>query len=597
MTTATKTKTKKQQTNLPGPTVETSPTREFQPGDIVEGQNPVGKTIRGMVDSCGLKWIRLANKQGAILLATARLIEAATEEPEFFNLAQLLRDSLGFVPCALYGEPEPELDTEPIDYRGWQMGTESPNGGMLAIDICSPDGEWWTIPTECIGFGYNQHDAALDWAKSVVDDAIALQEKLSGQIPLIPPENPQGTAESSDPLTALATEIDQLNREGDEALATALAAGNAAFHLRLAMGERLERAKKLVKASGQRWLPWLQENCPNVSERTCQLSMRLHKHREQLQAQADFAQLTLTEADAMLRKPKELPPAHDPDAMADEEGAELEEAGVTEAEEERTEEDLLDELTAYFTDAEKKTFNWLTNCSVGDVNFANQLTQASAGTIHSAIAYCEDRPEGNKSRLQKLQAELSRRAGTLASAEIDEDAPIYTDAQGQPIAIGDPVVWANGYQQAGTVERLDPSGLLPVVIRCLDGVESRAKAEALLVVDEWPASSLEAAHSPASTASQVVEPETALETYRGLLEVGAIVIDKYRPNTPLVVAKTSPTQACCWGFTEEMWIGWGQLEPYTEFTAISLESICKWRLEQLIQVAGKDAVMNLLKPD
>jgi hypothetical protein len=157
---------------------------------------------------------------------------------------------------------------------------------------------------------------------------MAIATKLKPKI-TTPAKKPQALAEKSDPLTAIAAEIAQLGREGDEALATALAAGNAALHLRLELGDRLHRAKKLVKASGQKWLPWLQENCPEVSERTCQLSMRLHKNRATLEAQDDFPRLTLSEADQLLRKPKELAePSAPPTETLDEAEADLRAAGI-----------------------------------------------------------------------------------------------------------------------------------------------------------------------------------------------------------------------------------------------------------------------------
>jgi Protein of unknown function (DUF3102) len=66
-----------------------------------------------------------------------------------------------------------------------------------------------------------------------------------------------------------------------------------------AAGELLIEAKKQLNKHGQ-WLPWLREHC-TISERTAQLYMRCAKSRAEIEKSArGIADLTLTEAAAML---------------------------------------------------------------------------------------------------------------------------------------------------------------------------------------------------------------------------------------------------------------------------------------------------------
>ncbi|MBD2261409.1 hypothetical protein [Pseudanabaena sp. FACHB-2040] len=184
-------------------------------------------------------------------------------------------------------------------------------------------------------------------------------------------------------------------------------------------------------------------------------------------------------------------------------------------------------------------------------------------------------------------------------AELEE--PTYHDADGRPLCLNDAVVSAKGYALLGKVIAFDHNHYLPVVILQPDGTESNVKPETLLVAElnELPASPAELpqpaapeaknAHSDAETPSPVVEASG------GGWQIGDIVVDEYRPYSPMVITKMSETQACCWDMLNETWIGWKSLQPYTEKTSISLESICKWRLQKLVKVLGKDAVTAMLE--
>ncbi|MBE7384453.1 MAG: hypothetical protein F6J95_023940 [Leptolyngbya sp. SIO1E4] len=89
---------------------------------------------------------------------------------------------------------------------------------------------------------------------------------------------------------------------------------------------------------------------------------------------------------------------------------------------------------------------------------------------------------------------------------------------------------------------------------------------------------------------------TAITEPQSPFDVGDVVVDDYRPFTPLVIAKASDTQACCWGYLDEMWISWDSLKPWPAEhgdPGISLEAIAQSRLEQLVQVLGASQVSRM----
>ena len=110
-----------------------------------------------------------------------------------------------------------------------------------------------------------------------------------------------------DPLATLAAQINELHSQGCEAEETAIAAGKAALQLRKEEGDRLLEAKAQLK-HGQ-WGKWLKANCPDISERSCQLYMQLAEGWEEYIAKNEtVADLTLKEAIALLpKKTKALP--------------------------------------------------------------------------------------------------------------------------------------------------------------------------------------------------------------------------------------------------------------------------------------------------
>jgi hypothetical protein len=97
-------------------------------------------------------------------------------------------------------------------------------------------------------------------------------------------------------LIDLATKI----KAAHEAIGAAFkGAPNHAF----AAGALLNQAKEKLDQHGQ-WLPWLQQNCPNISERTAQLYMKLARGRAAIEAKAQsLADLTLNEAAKLIDAP------------------------------------------------------------------------------------------------------------------------------------------------------------------------------------------------------------------------------------------------------------------------------------------------------
>lgn len=95
--------------------------------------------------------------------------------------------------------------------------------------------------------------------------------------------------------------------------------------------------------------------------------------------------------------------------------------------------------------------------------------------------------------------------------------------------------------------------------------------------------------------SPEVQEQTASTSTQVTYSVGDLVVDKYRPYSPIVIAKLRETQACCWAFGAEYWIGYESLEPYRDATAISLEAIARRDIQRLAEVLGKDVVARLFE--
>ncbi|MBW4469193.1 MAG: DUF3102 domain-containing protein [Stenomitos rutilans HA7619-LM2] len=117
-------------------------------------------------------------------------------------------------------------------------------------------------------------------------------------------------AESDNLVDRLATEIEAIWAEAEEAESTMRQAGTAALQRSLTLGEKLLEAKALPEIGGYgRWLPWLSDR--GITERQAQRAIRLWHHRQQLEAQADsMTELTLTEALAAISKKALMPAEH-----------------------------------------------------------------------------------------------------------------------------------------------------------------------------------------------------------------------------------------------------------------------------------------------
>jgi hypothetical protein len=79
------------------------------------------------------------------------------------------------------------------------------------------------------------------------------------------------------------------------------------LHMRLGIEHAVSAGNLLIEAKDLaghgNWLPWLEERC-QMSERTAQLYMRLARHASELEANPQWtADLTMTEAVALIAKP------------------------------------------------------------------------------------------------------------------------------------------------------------------------------------------------------------------------------------------------------------------------------------------------------
>lgn len=83
----------------------------------------------------------------------------------------------------------------PIAYRGWHIVTDSEERGMLSFSIQDPAAQWYSLLCMEGRFIGVDEDSAIAYSRAVIDRAIALGAKLSGQFSLLatpaPAVNPQ----------------------------------------------------------------------------------------------------------------------------------------------------------------------------------------------------------------------------------------------------------------------------------------------------------------------------------------------------------------------------------------------------------------------
>ncbi|MCZ6763351.1 MAG: DUF3102 domain-containing protein [Alphaproteobacteria bacterium] len=102
------------------------------------------------------------------------------------------------------------------------------------------------------------------------------------------------------PLDALAERINAGHR-------AYLATARKALDHALDVGAALQEAKEGLPHG--EWLPWLQSNCPAISERSAQRYIRLAKNRGTIKDKSDtVADLTVRAAEKSITEPKLIPP-------------------------------------------------------------------------------------------------------------------------------------------------------------------------------------------------------------------------------------------------------------------------------------------------
>lgn len=132
------------------------------------------------------------------------------------------------------------------------------------------------------------------------------------QLPIVPikPIEPALALKDDHLLTRLALEINQAHADCEEAESTALNASRSAIQSALIAGEKLALAKEQVPHG--EWLPWLEENCPKLSERNAQRYMRIWRKRDELPKSDTRDGFSLRQALEVLATPKEDVPEESP---------------------------------------------------------------------------------------------------------------------------------------------------------------------------------------------------------------------------------------------------------------------------------------------
>jgi|GEM_PF-6540869 len=186
----------------------------------------------------------------------------------------------------------------PGGLRAYVLGADPQNPGKILIEYESRGLGEDSYQASRLTLVHRSPDAA---AQAQSCDAFEPGAQAIASTPPPSRRHPSSlTPHPPDPLSHLATQINTLHRQGDEAEATAIAAGKAALHLRKEEGDRLLEAKAQLK-HGQ-WSKWLKANCPDSSERSCQVYMQLAEGWEHVEKNAAAAALTLREAIALLPK-------------------------------------------------------------------------------------------------------------------------------------------------------------------------------------------------------------------------------------------------------------------------------------------------------
>jgi hypothetical protein len=103
------------------------------------------------------------------------------------------------------------------------------------------------------------------------------------------------------------TQLKQLARDANDAHRRGLNSAKATMEEWFTAGRALLKAKAMLD-HGQ-WLPWLKENCPNISERQAQRYMKLAEREADIRAKSDMvSDLTMQAALDLVAPTKHWPP-------------------------------------------------------------------------------------------------------------------------------------------------------------------------------------------------------------------------------------------------------------------------------------------------
>lgn len=112
------------------------------------------------------------------------------------SLAAYLESALLLPELDEFIDPDPGT---PIEYRRWQIATDSHEGKLASFSIRELNGQWYSGLTFCGPLEALDRSSAIAYAKGVIDQAIRLKERLSGQMSVFDLPTPAGVPELPTP--------------------------------------------------------------------------------------------------------------------------------------------------------------------------------------------------------------------------------------------------------------------------------------------------------------------------------------------------------------------------------------------------------------
>lgn len=591
--------------------------REWQVGDRVEGENPEGKTLRGEIAAIGDRWLRIGpSPKDAVAVATARLLESIPHSDASESTAVAV-EIVEADPTARLAQLEDEIRQGMAQVEAGAARSWAAVAAIKAEDL-------WKIG------GYKSFAAyckdKFDWQKTNAYDALKAGVMRQALLD-------SGVEESELPTSLMAmrelAKVEPEQRAEVVQQASASAGGPpTAKAIKAAAAPKVDsaqesanpfntmknggfvevdpfdfgRLQELLVSGKAKGLEELSDrwrlSCGNEYLEFCQYGRQVlissHHDGSCGYVGSSMSKGKVQKLVKKILKAAATAPRVDPDAMAEREGAKLEaEAAAISAGDYVS--PTWDEQEVGVVERVRDVRDPLSRDLV-----VKWLTHTGQSLEHSkqVLKLSPDNPLVVKALARRAREDA--RLGLSDGSESEDTEPTCLDASGQPIAVDDVVLTAADRELLGQVTAIEPDDFLPITVRTAGGI-TRVKAESLLVAPQEMVDSLieqakRKASEPGDDQSTTENPAPVVEAPRGAWKVGDVVVDEYRPYSPMAIAKVSDTQACCWTQLDEMWIGWDRLRPYDgPAEACSLAGIVRYRLEQLVKVGGKAAIAQLLE--